>query len=236
MSNDRSRLPSQPPASGDVAAFLERVAAMPAVTTAGQGRLLVGIDATASRQATWDTACHIQSEMFAATGSLGGLAVRLCFYRGFNEFKATPWLSDPADLQRRMSRVVCAAGQTQIGRLLDHAAAQTRERKVQALVFVGDCVEEEAEPLYRKAGELGVLGVPCFLFQEGDDPVASKVFARIADLTRGAHCRFDRNSAGQLKALLGAVAVYAAGGRRALANYARDKGGAAALLIGRMAP
>jgi hypothetical protein len=80
------------------------------------------------------------------------------------------------------------------------------------------------------AGQLGLLGLPVFVFQEGDDRTASRLFPQIAKLTRGAYSKFDRNSPDQLRRLLGAVAAYAAGGREALLKYGKDKGGAAALL------
>ncbi|HLN24495.1 MAG TPA: VWA domain-containing protein, partial [Patescibacteria group bacterium] len=75
------------------------------------------------------------------------------------------------------------------------------------------------------AGELGLLGVPVFLFHEGDDATAARAFAQLAKLTGGACCRFDAGSPQQLKALLGAVAVYAAGGRKALVDYGKRQGG-----------
>src|SRR3546814_8666125 len=59
--------------------------------------------------------------------------------------------------------------------------------------------------------ELGVLGVPVFVFHEGGNPIAADAFRQIARLTRGAYCPFDSASADRLKDLLAAVAVYAAG-------------------------
>jgi len=44
-----------------------------------RGRLIFIIDATASRQRTWDAACQLQSEMFAEAGKLGGLDAQLVF-------------------------------------------------------------------------------------------------------------------------------------------------------------
>jgi hypothetical protein len=108
---------------------------------------------------------------------------------------------------------------------------EAKASKVGAVVYVGDCMEENADALCAKAGEIGLLGVPLFLFQEGHDPVAERTFREIARLTRGAWCRFDQSSARQLKELLAAVAVYAAGGRQALADHSREKGGGAALLL-----
>ncbi len=69
------------------------------------------------------------------------------------------------------------------------------------------------------------------VFQEGDAVVATRGFKQIAKLTNGAHCRFDLSSAKQLRDLLSAVAVYAAGGRKALENYSHKAGGDVRLLV-----
>jgi hypothetical protein len=218
-------------ASGEVDAFLRRVAAAPAPRPAGRtGRLLFGMDATASREPTWDRACRIQGEMFAETAALGGLEIQLAYYRGFEEFEAFPWLSRADELQRRMAAVSCRGGQTQIARLLRHAIAEAKRQKIDALVFVGDCMEENPDRLCHLAGQLGLLGVPVFVFHEGGEARAARTFQEIARLTRGAYCRFDAGSARQLRELLAAVAVYAAGGRPALQDFSRRTGGAALLL------
>jgi hypothetical protein len=123
-----------------------------------------------------------------------------------------------------MTSVSCQGGYTQIEKVLRQAIKQTRQKKVQALVFVGDCMEEDVDRLCQVAGELGMLGVPAFLFHEGAEPIAQKAFKQIARLTRGAYCAFDANSAGQLRDLLRAVAVYAAGGQSALQDFSKDRG------------
>ena len=189
-----------------------------------RGRLMFALDATASREPTWDKACQLQGEMFRETAALGGLEIQLCYYRGFGEFEATPWLTSSNELLQRMTSVSCRGGQTQIEKVLRQAITQTRQKKVQALVFVGDCMEENVDRLCHLAGELGLLGVPVFLFHEGDDAVARGAFKQIAQLTRGAYCAFDASSAGQLRDLLQAVAVYAAGGRAALRDFSRQRG------------
>ena len=218
-------------AGGDVEAFLRRVAATPAPRPTGRtGRLLFGMDATASREPTWDRACRIQGEMFAETAALGGLEIQLAYYRGFGEFEAFPWLRQADELQRRMTGVACRGGQTQIARLLRHAIAESKRQKIDALVFVGDCMEEGPDALCHLAGQLGLLGVPAFVFHEGGEARAARTFQEIARLTRGAYCPFDAGSARQLRELLAAVAVYAAGGRPALQDLSRRTGGAALLL------
>ncbi len=231
VASKRKPLTSSTPA-GDVAEFLARVAATPPPARQGQrrGRLLFAMDATASREPSWDRACQIQGEMFHTTAALGGLDVQLCYYRGFHEFQASPWVADAGALAREMTRVRCAGGVTQLNRVLTHALEETRRAKLNALVFVGDCMEEDVDRLSASAGQLGLLGVPAFMFHEGADAIAERAFRQIARLTRGAYCRFDPSSAAQLRELLAAVAVFAAGGRRALADLGARGGDAVRLL------
>ncbi len=213
--------------NAEVAAFLRKVGSAPVVKAAGaKGRLMFALDATMSREPTWDQACHIQAEMFRETAAIGGLEIQMVYFRGFGEFRASKWLSDSGELLRQMTRVYCMGGRTQIEKVLRHAIAETRRKKVDALVYVGDCMEEKADDLCAQAGELGMLGVPAFVFHEGGEPEARKTFQQMARLTNGAYCPFDSRSARQLRELLSAVAVYAAGGRRALADYGKKVGGA----------
>jgi hypothetical protein len=222
------------PGSSAVDAFVREAGRLPATSGGRRGRLLFAMDATASREPTWDHACGIQGEMFVATDTLGGLDVRLAFYRGFDEFKVSRWTSDGRELARLMGSVRCLAGRTQIGRLLRYAGEQRRDSRIDAVVFVGDCCEEDVDQVGHEAGQLGLLGLPVFVFQEGEDRIASRLFPQIAKLTRGAYCKFDRTSPDELKRLLGAVAAYAAGGREALLRYGKEKGGIAALLTHQM--
>ena len=225
MSRDRKLPTKGQDDNADVDAFLRRVAATPAPVKQGEtGRLMFAMDATASREPTWDRACQIQGEMFDATASLGGLSVQLVYYRGFGECKASKWVRDSRALVRVMTAVRCLGGHTQIRKVLRHALDETQVQKVHALVFVGDAMEENVDELCAIAGELGLRGVPAFMFHEGPDPSASLAFRQIARLTNGAYLRFDASSARQLKELLGAVAVYAAGGRKALTDYGRQRG------------
>lgn len=216
-----------PSSAADVDAFLRQVASTPpSARPGGRGRLIFAMDATASREPSWDRAAQIQAAMFHETQDLGGLEVQLCHYRGFNEFEASPWCASAEELLPRMTRVYCAAGLTQIGRLLDHAVAEAGRGRVNALVFVGDCVEEDLDGLAGRAGRLGLLGLPAFVFQEGRDPTAERAMREIARLSGGAWCPFDTNSPRVLKDLLSAVAVFAAGGRKALEQFGRARGGA----------
>jgi hypothetical protein len=177
-----------------------------------------------SRQPTWDTACTLQAEMFREAAGVGGLDIQLVYFRGLHECRASGWVAGSDDLAELMSRIDCRGGQTQIGKVLSHARQEYARRKVQAMVFVGDAMEEPIDSLCQAAGELGLLGVPVFMFQEGDDSVAENAYREIARLSRGAYCRFDAGSAQQLGELLRAVAAYAAGGIKALAELKRSPG------------
>lgn len=223
MSDDSKKL--TPSSRQDIDSFLKQVAKTPAVKTTGKkGKLIFAMDATASREATWDHACQLQAEMFNETASLGGLDIQLCYYRGFAEFDVSPWYSGSSELLRRMTAVTCLGGHTQIEKVIRHAINEARKDKINAVVFVGDCLEEDIDQLCRYAGELALLGVPVFVFQEGYDPVAMMGFRQLAKLTGGAYCSFDSGSAQQLKKLLSAVAVFAAGGYQALENFNKRHG------------
>src|SRR5258707_7380161 len=215
-SNPDHAVPSVPSGPAAVAEFLAKVKAMPLV--GDRGRLIFALDATMSRQPTWDTACRLQAEMFTEAGKVGGLDVQLLYFRGFNECRASKWVSDARALRALMTGIDCRGGNTKMGRVLAHAREETAKKKVSVLVFVGDALEEKIDRLAAIAGELGLLGVRVFIFQEGRDPLVERGFREIARLSNGAYARFDINAAGELAQLLRAAAIYAAGGLKALAN------------------
>jgi hypothetical protein len=218
----------------DVAAFLERAATLkPAAVAGRRGRLAFALDATMSRQPTWDTACKLQAEMFREAGSAGGLDIQLVYFRGLAECRSTGWIASADRLADLMSRIDCRGGHTQIVRVLRHTIAETDRERVQALVYVGDAMEEPIDDICAAAGDLALRGVPAFVFHEGNDTVAAHAFREVARITRGAYVRFDAGAAGELAELLRAVAVFAAGGRKALENRA-GQSGAARRLIGQM--
>ncbi len=222
---------SKPAAEADVADFVRRMKALGPRTGSGRGRLVFAMDATMSRQPTWDMALALQADMFHEVKAIGGLDVQLIYFRGAGECRASKWVSDPDALASLMTRVTCAGGYTQIGKVLAHTRKEAAAKPVNALVYVGDCMEEDVDDLCGRAGELALLGVPVFLFQEGSDQRAEKAFREIARLTKGAYCRFDAGSAVQLRDLLSAVAVYAAGGRKALEALSHQGSGRGARLL-----
>jgi hypothetical protein len=207
-------------AGSEIDAFVQRSRAVQAATGSQRGRVIFALDATASRQQTWDAACEIQAEMFH---EVSGLNVQLVYFRGHDECRASGWISSRDRLANLMRRIACKTGGTQIGKVLTHTRRETEKNKVQALVYVGDCMEEDPDEL---ADIAAILGVPVFMFQEGNDRNIEQTYREIARLTHGAYCRFDVGAADQLAKLLRGVAAYAANGIKAL----ESRPGAAKLL------
>lgn len=216
---DASPVPRSPGAAID--AFVQSAKSLgPSATAEGRARLAFALDATMSRQPTWDLACRVQGEMFRAAAEVGGLAVQLVYFRGFDECRASRWVVAPQALTDLMTQIQCRGGHTQIGRVLRHVRGQTQQSAIKALVYVGDAMEEPIDDLCALAGELGLLGVKAFMFHEGHDPVAARAFQEVARLTGGAYARFDATAPQSLAGLLRAVAAYAAGGVDALNRLA----------------
>jgi hypothetical protein len=232
---------SVPQIRDDVADFLEEMHAQD-----NGGRLIFGIDATASRQPTWDMAARLQSEMFAEAAKIGGLRVQLVYYRGTDECRASRWTENARELTDLMVRIHCHAGETQVRKILDHIRKENRIEKVHAAVFIGDAVEEPPHELYDAAAG---LGVPIFWFQEGNGlafyldqrgelvhphppQTVEQIFRELARLSNGAYARFNAGAAvEQLRQLLRAIAAFAAGGRKALSDL---NTGAARKLLGQL--
>ena len=238
MGKDRSpQTPAPASSRPEIEAFIQRVKSLgPAATGGGRGRLVFALDATMSRQPTWDSACALQADMFREAASIGGLDIQLVYFRGLGECRASGWVAGAEKLAGLMSGIDCRGGHTQIGKVLSHARQEHGKQRVQALVFVGDAMEEAIDDLCTAAGELGLLGMPVFMFQEGGDPVAESAYREIARLSRGAYCRFDTGAAHELRELLRAVAAYAAGGIKALADLSARKSSGARLLLAQLKP
>src|ERR1700726_4373981 len=160
--------------SDDIAAFVAKAKAMSPYAAGGKGRLVFALDATMSRQATWDMACALQADMFREAASVGSLDIRLVYYRGLSECRASGWISDSAQLAKLMSKIDCRGGNTQIGNVLSEARREAVASALRAVVFVSHAMEENVDDLCTKAGELGLLKGPVFMFQEGHDAVAEQ--------------------------------------------------------------
>jgi hypothetical protein len=201
-----SNLPAH--TSQRVAAFLTKQSVLTA-------RLVFALDATMSRQPTWDVACQLQGQMFSTAGKLGTLQIQLVYYRGLNECRASRWTSNANELSRIMTGITCRSGETQIGKILRHIKKENATQKVSAAIFVSDAMEEDPGTLYDAAAG---LGVPLFIFQEDDDPDVEQTYRELARLTNGAYCRFEPGAEAKLGELLKAVAAFAIGGVTALAD------------------
>jgi hypothetical protein len=195
-----------------VADFLQKV-------SVARGRIAFVIDATMSREQTWNAAAELQAEMFSEAAKLGGLEMQVTYFRGLAEVKSSPWTSDARELQQMMTRIRCEGGYTKYARAFAHVRKEHEQQAINAVIVVGDMLEEPLGTLY---DAVAGLGVPFFLFQEGDDPVARQAFQELAHLTKGAFCAFNPGAIAQLRELLRAVAAFAVGGLTALADQRTD--------------
>jgi hypothetical protein len=214
---NKDKSPSEP---NSIDKFLETATGK----ASGSGRLIVALDATASRSPMWDAARGLTGDMIREAASAGRLSLQLVYFRGGadgpKECSASDWTSDPVRLAQLMSKVECRAGYTQITRVLAHARRETLKARVGAVVLIGDAcesVEDGLDHVCGEAAELGKLKTPVFVFQEGREPTAEKSFRKIADISGGAYGRFDAGGVKQLGELLKAVAAFAVGGVAALA-------------------
>jgi hypothetical protein len=214
----------------EIDAFLGEVARVPAPRAEGRGRLIFALDATMSRQPTWDLAQTLQQQMFRSANGFGGLDVQLVYFRGLMECRASRFIAHGDGLADMMSKIDCRGGNTQIDKVLRHIRDEARAAPVAAFVYIGDAMEEKIDRLCQTAGELGLHGVKGFMFHEGSDRQTGAAFREIARLTGGAYAAFDASAPQKLAALLGAAAAYAAGGLAALEAQA-DKGNASARLL-----
>jgi hypothetical protein len=187
-----------------------------------RGRLMFGLDATASREATWTIACELQAGMFREAAPIGKLDVQLVYYRS-DECRASKWCQSGEQLTQLMKQIDCATGHTQIGRLLRYALRENERAAVQALVFIGDAMEEQIDELAALAGDLGRVGMPIFIFQEGRDSAVRSAFRLLALKSGGAYYQFNPDTSRaieQLSEQLNAVARLAVGDVEALERIA----------------
>ena len=206
---------AQPPVErSSISEFLEATKKHPLVKAEGN-RLIFALDATASREPTWDMAMNLHAELFN-TAKTTNLSIQLVYYRGFNQFHASKWSNTAISLLEKMQTVRCLGGATQIARLLGHIQRESQQTTLKTAVFIGDACEEPHDEIFAIAGQLGLLRVPVIVLQEGRDPYANQVFSGIASRSGGAHIPFAPGSAKELAQLLGAVATFASEGVSAL--------------------
>ena len=120
--------------------------------------------------------------MFEATAAIGGLDLQLVFYRGYDECKASRWLTTATDLHRVMRSVSCVGGETQIERVLSHAIRETGRAKVNA-EYLGFSVTEPGDSSFAEKVMRRELLAAC----------GGLVTAR----THTARCRHPQNGCGR---------------------------------------
>ena len=155
LATARVRAPRSPPSS-------KRRGARRRPRRRSAAGMIFALDATMSRQPTWDLAQSLQGRMFQAAAGLGGLDVQLVYFRGMGECRASRFVSGGQGLAELMSRISVRGGTTQLRKVLAHARDEARRAKVGALVFVGDAMEEGIDPLMadrRRARALRRQGV-----------------------------------------------------------------------------
>ncbi|KFC64505.1 hypothetical protein FF80_03128 [Devosia sp. LC5] len=151
--------------------------------------------------------------MFRAIPRSSALQVQLLYFRGFGECRASKWVLDGGALAKLMSGIDCRGGHTQISKVFAHARAEHAKRRINAVIYVGDAIEENVDALSEMAGQLGLLNLPLFVFQEGQDARVEAAFRDFARLSKGAYARFNASAPQELAALLKAAAAYASGGK-----------------------
>ena len=170
-----------------------------AAARGARGRLIFALDATMSRQPTWDTACRLQADMFREAAAIGGLDVQLVYYRGLAECRASGWVSEADRLADLMERIDCRGGHTQIGKVLAPCAARDAKHQGAGAGLRRRRHGGVARRSLRGGGRARAarragLHVP----GRRTMPVAEQAFREIARLTRGAYCRFDPGAAHEL--------------------------------------
>jgi hypothetical protein len=190
------------------------------VVDKSRGRLIFALDATASRQPTWDLAATLQGKMFEAVSG-SNLSVQLVYFRGLNECRASKWVGSSNALTATMTTISCRAGHTQIEKILRHVAKEAAAEPVKATIFVGDACEEKPDQLASLAADLGRLQAPMMMFQEGGDPTAERAFREIADLSGGVWAPFNEGAAQRLSDLMRAAALFVTGNAGALSELKR---------------
>jgi hypothetical protein len=153
-----------------------------------RARLLYGVDATASREAGWVVARELQAKMFREAGSL--LSLRLVFYGG-NRCRKSVWCTSGEELARLMHTVSCEAGPTMIEKILRHGLSEHAQAPLRAITFIGDAMEENLDILVGIADQLGAVGVPIHMFQEGNALHVRKAFRLLALRSGGTYSEFN---------------------------------------------
>ena len=212
-SPDRESESGKIPVPGKAAAGTPQVqrASLAGLAAAGTGRprMVFGIDATASREHAWDTARTVTDSLFSAAP--GGIEVALAAHGGNRLSLFTGFHTDVAPLRRAAAAITCEKGMT---RLLDMAEATLQHPGVRALVYVGDCFEEDPLRAMVLADRMRLRGIRLVVLHDLSSAAREDAhfFAVMAARTGGLVLPFDAASLDALRDVLASLAAYVAGG------------------------
>ena len=196
-----------------------------AAATRRRPRMVLAIDATASREAAWDAARQTTDSLFQAFP--GQLDVALAVHGGDHLHTFTGFFPDASTLRDTAASIRCQAGRTRMVDILE----RTRESAdVRVCLYVGDVFEESPDAAYAAADALRLRGCRVIVLQDGDDRRAAEVFGEIARRTGGALIPFDAEAVWKLRELLEAISTLAVGGTRLLEARRKTLPGATLLL------
>lgn len=175
------------------------------------------VDATASREQTWETAQTVQGRMFQALAGLGKAEIRLVHFGG-GDLADHGWHADTRALARKMAGVRCRMGLTQIIPALQLFIAG--EPAADAVILVGDAFEEEATELAPLLQLFRTRRVRVFSFFDGESGFSEDAYRKIAAETGGRFARFGDDL--PLGDLCEGVALLSGGGEQAARRLTND--------------
>lgn len=186
-------------------------------------RLVFGVDATASREAMWESAQRITDRMFDAIP--GALDVALAVHGGSEVHTWTEFSADATRFRALAAAVRCQAGRTQLCELMQRTLDAGG---VRVMSYIGDAFEEDASEAFALADRFKLRGIKVVVLADQADEPTLRVFRELADRTGGALLDFRSGELDLMGEVLGAVAALAIGGRKLLAE--RRTAGARLLL------
>jgi hypothetical protein len=178
------------------------------------------VDATGSRNKTWERAQGIQSKMFRAAYGIKAIKLRLVHFGG-GSLTTRNWDDDTKSVAANMAAVRCQAGLTQILEGLQSFIDETPEDRATAIILIGDYFEECSTQAKITAVRLKDMGIKVYSFIEGNDHTAQTVFRNLAEISGGKFARFGDDL--PLADLCQGVALLASGGKKALRQLGNKK-------------
>lgn len=204
-----------------------------------RARMVLAVDATASRARAWKASQEVMGAMFTALP--GELDVALAVHGGGKVQTFTGFMPDVKSLRRIAARVTCKGGYT---KLLEIFERVLKLKRVRVVVYVGDVFEESRPYALRLAKMLAAKDTRVIILHDtvhtdarysgSLDHDDGEVFRQIAAITGGAVLPFDASALDRLSELLQAVSVLAVGGPELLETKQQTMP-AAPLLIERIA-